>query len=61
MLGQSNFTLKAYNDSDQDGQDDLPSAHTASGPAGALLHGQYLVVTLDGHGGSRVLVFQSSP
>jgi WD40 repeat protein len=61
VLGQSNFTLKAYNDSDQDGQDDLPSAHTASGPAGALLHGQYLVVTLDGHGGNRVLVFQSSP
>jgi hypothetical protein len=61
VLGQSNFTLTAYNDSDQDGQDDLPSARTASGPVGVLLHGQYLLVTLDGHGGSRLLVFQSSP
>lgn len=60
VLGQSNFSLDAYNDSDQDGVDDpFPSARTASGPVGVLLHGKYLVVTLDGHGGNRVLVFDA--
>jgi len=60
VLGQGRFTLAAYNDSDQDGVDDgQPSALTTSGPAGVLLHGNRLFVTLDGHGGNRVLVFES--
>lgn len=59
VLGQSSFARAEYNDSDQDGQADQPSARTVSGPSGVLLHGKYLVVTLDAHGGHRALVFEA--
>ncbi len=60
VLGQSDFSHSQYNDDNQDGQvDATPSARTASGPTGVRVQGKRLYVVMDGHGGSRVLVFES--
>ena len=58
VLGQDDFTSKAYNDDDQDGlEDGTPSARTFYFPSGLLLHGRHLYV-MDLFN-NRVLVFEA--
>jgi len=58
VLGQDDFTSKAYNDDDQDGvEDETPSARTFYFPSGLLLHGRHLYV-MDLFN-NRVLVFEA--
>lgn len=57
ILGQSNFTFAAFDDSDQDGNvGPSASSRTFQGPGGMTIIGNNLVVTDSGN--SRLLVFE---